>query len=85
LIRVAVWLLVARLIDVFWIVVPTFRNASNNSFLHTSNGFAIYWTDFAAFFGLGGVWVYFFLGQLRKRPLLPLHDPRVSLPMPEAV
>ncbi len=85
LIKVAIWLLVARIIDVFWIVAPTFRNASNSSLLHTSHGFAIYWTDFAAFFGVGGIWVYVFLGQLRKRPLLPLHDPRVSSPIPEAV
>ncbi len=85
LIKVAIWLLAARVIDVFWIVAPTFRNASNSSLLHTSHGFAIYWTDFAAFFGLGGIWVYVFLGQLRRRPLLPLHDPRVSSPIPEAV
>ena len=85
LIKVAIWLLLARIIDVFWIVAPTFRNASNSSLMHTSAGFAIYWTDFAAFFGLGGVWVYVFLGQLRRRPLLPLHDPRVSAPVAEVV
>lgn len=85
LIKVAIWLLVARAIDVFWIVAPSFRNASNSSLLHTSHGFAIYWTDFAAFFGVGGIWMYVFLGQLRRRPLLPLHDVRVSSPIPEAV
>ncbi len=84
LIKVAIWLLVARIIDLFWIVAPSFRSASNSSLLHTSHGFAIYWTDFAAFFGLGGIWVYVFLGQLRRRPLLPLHDSRVSSPIPEA-
>ncbi|MDQ2711874.1 MAG: hypothetical protein M3Y24_06505 [Acidobacteriota bacterium] len=84
LVKIAIWLLVARAIDIFWIIAPTFRNASNSSLLHTSHGFAIYWTDFATFFGLGGVWVYVFLGQLRRRPLLPLHDPRVSAPLPEA-
>lgn len=83
LMRIAIWLLVARAVDVFWIVEPTFRNASSSSLLHTGHGFAIYWTDFATFFGLGGVWVYVFLGQLRRRPLLPLHDPRVSAPLPE--
>ncbi len=86
LIKIAVWLLVARAIDVFWIVIPTFRNASTSFLLpHTSRGFAIYWTDFAAFFGLGGIWLYVFLGQLRRRPLLPLRDPRVSAPIPEEV
>jgi hypothetical protein len=73
LIRVAVWLLVARAIDMFWIVEPTFR----------TKGFALYWTDIAAFIGVGGIWLYVYLGQLRRRPLLPLHDPRVAEPLPE--
>jgi len=72
--RVAAWILVARIIDMFWIVEPTFR----------THGFAVYWTDFAAFFGVGGLWLYVFLGQLRRRPLLPLRDPRVMTPLPEA-
>lgn len=74
LMRVAVWILVARIVDMFWIVIPTFR----------TGGFSIYWTDFAAFIGVGGIWVYVFLGQLRRRPLLPLRDPRVMTPLPEA-
>ncbi|MBV8708510.1 MAG: hypothetical protein JO182_28190 [Acidobacteriaceae bacterium] len=73
LMRVAVWLLIARVIDIFWIVEPTFRN----------KGFALYWTDFAAFIGVGGIWLYAYLGQLRRRPLLPLHDPRIAEPLPE--
>jgi hypothetical protein len=73
LIRVAAWILLARLLDVFWVVEPTFRN----------KGFALYWTDFAAFFGVGGIWLFVYLGQLRRRPLLPLRDPR--LPEPEPV
>jgi hypothetical protein len=58
---------------VFWVVEPTFRN----------KGFALYWTDIAAFFGVGGIWLFVYLGQLRRRPLLPLRDPR--LPEPEPV
>jgi hypothetical protein len=75
LMRVAIFILFARLIDIFWIVEPTFRN----------KGFALYWTDFAAFFGIGGIWIYMYIGQLRQRPLLPLRDPRVAEPIPEAV
>jgi hypothetical protein len=70
LMRVAIWILCARAVDIFWIVEPTFRN----------KGFALYWTDFAAFIGVGGIWVYVYLGQLRRRPLLPLRDPRVMAP-----
>jgi len=82
LLRVAVWILVARLIDVFWIVEPTFRNRTPSTALATASGFTLYWTDFAAFFGIGGIWVYAFLRQLRQRPLLPLRDPRVMSPIP---
>jgi len=85
LIWAAVWILVARLIDIFWIVEPPFRNASASSPLATSTGFTVYWTDAAAFIGLGGIWLYVFLGQLRRRPLLPLRDPRVMAPRPEEV
>jgi hypothetical protein len=75
LMRVAIFILCARIVDMFWIVEPT----------HRTHGFALYWTDFAAFLGIGGIWVYVYLGQLRRRPLLPLRDPRVAEPMPEAV
>jgi hypothetical protein len=75
LMRVAIFILCARIVDMFWIVEPT----------HRTHGFALYWTDFAAFVGIGGIWIYVYLGQLRRRPLLPLRDPRVAEPMPEAV
>lgn len=75
LMRVSIFILCARLIDVFWIVEPTFRN----------KGFAVYWPDFAAFIGVGGIWIFAYIRQLQQRPLLPLRDPRVAEPMPEAV
>ncbi len=68
LMRVAVFILCARIIDLFWIVEPTFRKG----------GFTLYWTDFAAFIGIGGIWIYVFIGQLRRRPLLPLRDARIA-------
>lgn len=85
LMKVAIWLLCARAIDLFWIVEPTFRNHSAGALLGTSNGFEIYWTDFAAFFGLGGIWVFMFIKQLRRSPLLPLRDGRVQEPLPQEV
>jgi hypothetical protein len=72
--RVAIFILCARAIDLFWIVEPTFRR----------NGFALYWTDFATFIGVGGIWLYAYLRQLRRRPLLPLQDARLPAPVSEA-
>ncbi len=83
--RVAVWVLVVNAIYMFWLVEPTFRSISASTPLHASPGFNIFWTDFAAFFGIGGIWVYYFIGQLRRRPLLPLKDPRVSPSLPQEV
>lgn len=74
LMRVCIWLLLARIIDIYWIVEPTYRR----------HGFWMSWTDFAAFFGVGGIWLYVYLRRLRQRPLLPLRDPRVMTPLPEA-
>ena len=74
LMKVCIWLLVARIIDVYWIVEPTYRR----------HGFWMSWTDFAAFFAVGGIWVFVFLRELRQRPLLPLREPRVMHPLPEA-
>jgi hypothetical protein len=83
--RVTIWVLVVNAIYMFWLVEPTFRSSSASTPLHTSPGFNIYWTDVAAFLGIGGIWVYYFIGQLRRKPLLPLKDSRVSPSLPQEV
>ena len=62
----AIWMICMRIVDVFWIVEPAFRQ----------RGFEIYWTDIVAPIGIGGVWIAFFLRHLKARPLLASHDPR---------
>jgi len=63
---VAVGLLVMRFIDVFWWIEPAYRH----------DGEYVFWLlDIAATVGLGGLWVWWFVGQLKSRPLLPTHDP----------
>jgi hypothetical protein len=34
-----------------------------------------HWMDFLTPLGLGGLWLSYFLWQLKRRPVLPLHDP----------
>jgi hypothetical protein len=34
------------------------------------------WMDLTLFIGIGGIWVSWFVWQLKGRPLLPMHDPR---------
>jgi len=65
---VAGWMLVVTLVDVYWLVVPAFENE------HKAPGFRL--LDVFAVVGIGGLWLAAFYGQLKKLPLLPLHDPR---------
>jgi hypothetical protein len=76
----------------FWFVEPTFRSHSPGVLgpvgaltLASSDHFVVYWTDFATFFCLGGIWVFMFIKQLRRSPLLPLRDGRVQESLPEEV
>jgi hypothetical protein len=85
LMKVCIWILIAKIIEIFWFVEPTYRSKSAGALLATSPGFTVYWTDFAAFLGLGGVWVFMFIKQLRRSPLLPLRDGRVQEPQPQEV
>jgi hypothetical protein len=68
LVPVAVGILVMRLVDLFYIVVPSFRPGE----------IAVHWMDVLAPIGIGGFWLWAFLGQLQGRPLLPLRDPRFA-------
>jgi hypothetical protein len=63
---VAIFTIVLRIVDVFWIIEPSFRQ----------RGLEVYWTDIAVPIGLGGIWIAFFIRNLKSRPLLVPNDPR---------
>jgi hypothetical protein len=66
---VAGWLVLLTLIDVYWLVVPSYEQIAPQFRL----------LDIFAVLGIGGLWLAAFLGQLKKMPLLPLHDPRFEV------
>ncbi len=68
---VALFVLLVRLVDVFWLVSPAFSPAA----------FAVHWMDIVTPVGVGGIWLWVFVWQLQRRPLLALNDP--SLPQQE--
>jgi hypothetical protein len=66
---VAAGLLIMRFIDLFWWIEPSLDH--HHDFL--------YWLmDIAAWSAVGGLCIWWFAGQLRSRPLLPLRDPYLA-------
>jgi hypothetical protein len=41
-------------------------------------GFRMHWLDIVAPVAIGGIWIAVYLWQLGRRPLVPLHDPRLA-------
>jgi hypothetical protein len=62
---VAAWILVARVIDLFWLIAPDFHQ----------HGISVSWLDVVLPLSLGSIWLGCFVWQLRGRPILPVHDP----------
>jgi hypothetical protein len=64
---VAIWLILMRLVDLFWMTRPEF----------TPTALPNIW-DLAAALGLGGLWFFVFAGQLKRLPVLPVGDPKLE-------
>ncbi|HEX8091960.1 MAG TPA: hypothetical protein VF762_24130, partial [Blastocatellia bacterium] len=62
---VAIAIVVMRYVDLIWLTGPEFNGGH----------FAVSWMDFVMPFGVGGIWLAFFLYQLKTRPLIPVQDP----------
>lgn len=65
--KVAIWLILMRLLDLYWYTRPEF----------TSSALPSVW-DLAAPLALGGLWFGVFAWQLKQMPLLPLGDPKLE-------
>jgi hypothetical protein len=61
--------LVMSVVDIFWLTVPAYERS----------GPQFHWMDWLAILGVGGLWFWRFMGNLKSRPLLPLHDPRMEV------
>jgi len=68
LLQVCCLMLAVRMIDVYWVVEPSFYG----------NRVQIHWTDFVTPVAVGGLWLALFFWQLGQRPLVPLQDPRLE-------
>ncbi|HVS21058.1 MAG TPA: hypothetical protein VHD88_04380 [Pyrinomonadaceae bacterium] len=64
----AVLILLMRVVDVIWLIEPTF----NREHFHLS------WMDVVAPIAMGGLWLAMFSWQLQKRALIPINDPQLE-------
>ena len=63
LVWLAVWLLLMRYVDLFWIIEPNF-----------SMTFKITWLDIVVPIAMGGLWLAYFFRNLSTMPLVPAYD-----------
>ena len=68
LMRIAVWILILRWIDIYWLIMPAF----------SPRQFTFHWLDVTVLLAMGGLWMAFFLHRLGSWPLLPVNDPRLE-------
>ena len=65
LVRLASWIILMRMVDIFWHIEPAFHNE-----------FHLSWVLFAIIAGMGGLWMAYFFHNLRARPLLAVNAPQ---------
>jgi hypothetical protein len=61
---VTVIILVMRFMDVYWLIGPAFW----------PDHFYISWITLFAFLGIGGLWLWAFIGQLKGQTIIPIHE-----------
>jgi hypothetical protein len=64
LVWLAVWLMLMRYVDLFWIIEPNF-----------SKTLSVTWADVVVPIAIGGFWLAYFFYNLATLPLLPAYDP----------
>ena len=66
LVWLAIWLMIMRLVDLFWIIEANFSHT-----LHVTIA------DIVLPIAIGGIWLAYFFRNLGALPLLPVYDPAV--------
>ncbi|HEY5298028.1 MAG TPA: hypothetical protein VIK59_08880 [Verrucomicrobiae bacterium] len=62
---IAAVIFLTHALEIFWVIAPTFYAGS----------IQIHWTDFAAWLGIGGIWLAVFSFNLKRHPLLAKNNP----------
>lgn len=70
---IALFIILMRFVDLYYIIGPAPRVSLHGAKLSLLE--SISWMDFVAPFAVGGLWLWYFFGELKKRPLVPINDP----------
>ncbi|MEA2490955.1 MAG: hypothetical protein QOH21_2747 [Acidobacteriota bacterium] len=61
---VTIVILLMRFVDTYWLIAPAFYGEE----------FHFPWITIFAFLGIGGVWLFAFLAQLKGQTIIPIHE-----------
>jgi hypothetical protein len=75
MIWVGSFMLLARLIDMFWLIAPAFKGDAADMHISGNLGMFAYFTVPVA---MVAVWMWFYLTELTKRPLINVNDPHTE-------
>ena len=67
----ALFILFMRLVDMFYLIGPSNRISGG----YEAGAFVLSWLDIVGPIAVGGIWLWWFFGELIKRPLVPARDP----------
>ena len=69
------WMIFARLVDMFWLIEPNFKDAAGNLHIANNMGILAYITVPVCVLG---IWTAYFLTELKARPLVVVNDPHLE-------
>jgi len=75
LVRMAMWIMIVRLVDLFWLVQPSFHAKGVSGDILAPLNWQVVSLNVINILAIGGLWLGVFYWQLGKRSLMPVNDP----------
>ncbi|HEY6350126.1 MAG TPA: hypothetical protein VI636_12025 [Candidatus Angelobacter sp.] len=75
LVRMAMWIMIVRVVDLFWLVQPSFHAKGVSGDILAPLNWQVVSLNVINILAIGGLWLGVFYWQLGKRSLMPVNDP----------
>lgn len=79
LVFMACWILIIRMVDLFWYVQPNFHDKGVSGEVLAPLNWQVLLINVVNILAVGGLWLTVFCWQLSKRSLMPVNDPDFTL------